>query len=151
MPDTHASAAQTSQAVQTVAPDLFVLSGGGLHVSYSTTSIVGAPHFTYQDPHRTLNFSGNQIRTVDVPDLGTVVSVTIMLTVDSGSTTFSVLIPRVQLPGGQSVPIRTEGITTVHRFSLIPALNNGQRDFYSVTPLAGTASHVAFLRAGQAP
>ncbi len=149
MPDTNTSAAQAAQAIPTVAPDLFVLAGGGLHVSYSTTSIVGTPHLTYQDAQRTLSFSGNQIRTVDVPDLGTVVSVTIMLTVDSGSTTFSLLIPRVQLPGEQSVPISTEGITTVHKFSIIPALNHGQKDFYTVTPLTGTASHVLFLRAAQ--
>jgi hypothetical protein len=30
---------------------------------------------------------------MEVPDLGTLVSVTILLTVDSGSTTFTVLLP----------------------------------------------------------
>ena len=148
MPDTHADATQ-AQAAQLVAPDLFVLAGGGLHVTYSTSSFFGGPHFTYQDAFRTLNFSGSQIRTVNVPDLGTVVSVTIMLTVDTGSTTFSVLIPQVNLVGAMSVPISTEGITTVHRFSVIPVLNHGQQEFYTVTPLTGTASHVLFLQAGR--
>lgn len=148
MPDTNAAAAQAQAAQLVVAPDLFVLAGGGLHVTYSTSS-VGAPHLTYHDAFRTLSFSGNQIRTVAVPDLGTVVSVTIVLTVDTGSTTFSVLIPQVNLAGAASVPISTEGITTVHRFSVIPVLNHGQREFYTVTPLTGTASHVLFLQAGQ--
>jgi hypothetical protein len=146
MPDTHAGAAQVP-SVQFVAPDLFVLAGGGLHITYSTSGFFGGPHLTYQDAVRTLNFSGSQIRTVEVPDLGTVVSVTIVLTVDTGSTTFSILIPQVNLVGAASVPISTEGITTVHRFSVIPVLNHGQREFYTVTPLTGTASHVLFLHA----
>jgi hypothetical protein len=76
-----------------------------------------------------------------VPDLGTVVSVTLVLTVDSGSITFSVLIPDVNLPDqrGASAPIQTEGITTTHRFSIVPIFNQGQRELYSVTPLSGSA------------
>ncbi len=150
MPDTHADAAAAEpKPAQASAPDLFVLSGGDLHVSYSTSGIDGRPHLTYQDAHRTLSFTGDQIRAVEVPDLGTVVSVTLVLTADSGSTTFSLLVPRVRLPGGQPVPVSTEGITAVHRFSLIPALNQGQTDAYRVTRLAGTASLVFFLVAGR--
>ena len=129
-------------------PNMFDLSGGGLHITYTTTSFGGQPQFTYHDAHKNLSFSGNQIRTVAVPDLGTIVSVTLMMTVDSGSTSFSLLIPRVNIPGNQSVPISTDGVTTIHRFSIIPALNNGQRDFYTVTRLTGTAQHVVFLAGG---
>ena len=43
-----------------------------------------------------------------------------------------------------NVSIHTDGITTHHAFSIIPALNQGQRDFYEVTRLHGTASNVAF-------
>lgn len=148
MPDTETAVSQAPKEAPAVAPDIFVLSGGGLHVSYATSGIDGKSHFTYQDAHRTLTFSDNQIRTVDVPDIGTLVSVTLMLTVDSGSTTFSLVIPRVNLPGESSVPISTDGITTVHRFSLIPAFNQGQRDFYTVMRLRGSASLVLFLRSG---
>jgi hypothetical protein len=127
-----------------VAANMFSLSGGGLHVSYSTSGIDGKPHFSYQDPVRSLSFSGDEIRKVEC-DLGTVVSVTIMRTIDAGSTSFSLLVPRVNLPAPFSnVAIRTDGITTHHAFSIIPAFNQGQRDFYEVTPLHGTASNVVF-------
>jgi hypothetical protein len=131
--------------VQTfTAPDHYQLSGGGISITYLPVGAGGLSHLQYQDPQRTLNFNGDQIRKVDVPDIGSVVSVTLTLTVDSGSTTFSVLIPKTTLPSttGASAQIRTEGITTVHRFSLVPAFNLGQDELYTVTPLRGSASNV---------
>ena len=131
------------QPLQVVQPNLYQLSGGALQITYATTGIDGQPHFTYQDPQQTLTFRGEQIRSVET-DLGLVVSVSIRITVDAGSTTFSLLVPRVNLVGEQSVPVRTEGITTIHRFSIAPAFDQGQRDFYTVTPLSGSASRVFF-------
>ena len=126
-----------------VAANMFSLSGDGLHVSYSTSGIDGKPHFSYQDPVRSLSFSGDEIRRVEC-DLGTVVSVTIVRTIDAGSTSFSLLVPRVNLQPFGNVAIRTDGITTHHAFSIIPTLNQGQRDFYHVTAMHGTASNVVF-------
>src|SRR3954471_17936592 len=101
------SAAQPQAAL--VAANMFSLAGGGLHVSYSTTGIDGKPHFSYQDSLRTLSFRGDEIRVAEVVDLGTVVSVTIARTIDSGSTTFSLLVPRVNLsPASNTVPVRTD-------------------------------------------
>ena len=136
------SAAPVTQSF--TAPNHYQLSGGGISITYLPVGAGGLAHLQYQDAQRTLNFSGNQIRTVEVPDIGTVVSVTLTITVDSGSTTFSVLIPRVTLQSatGSSAHIRTDGITTVHRFSLVPAFNLGQDELYTVTPLRGTASSV---------
>ena len=138
---------QTQSAAQAqtplVAANMFAVAGGGLHVSYSTSGIDGKPHFTYQDPMRSLSFTGDQIRPVE-GDLGAVVSVTIVPTIDNGSTTFSLLVPRVNVPPFGSVSISTEGITTHHAFSIVPAQNRGQRDFYHVTAMHGTASNVAF-------
>ena len=128
-----------SQAAQ--APNLYQLSGKHLNITYSTTGIDGKPHFSYQDLQQTLSFTGDQIRGV-VTEIGTLVSVTIRLTVDTGGTTFSLLLPRVNIPGEQSVPVETVGITTLHRFSVLPI--NGQRDFYTVTRLQGSASRVFF-------
>jgi hypothetical protein len=75
----------------------FSLSGGYIHVDYSTTSINGQPRLTYQDPIRSLSFAGSEIRRAEVPDIGAIVSVTLSSTVDVGSTTFSVFIPNVVL------------------------------------------------------
>ena len=137
--------------MQTTAPqapalglaNLFQLSGGGRHVTIALNGVDGKPHFSYQDAHQTLTFKGDEIRLLD-SDLGQIASVSIRRTVDSGSTSFSVLLPRVNVPGEQVVPVRTEGITTVHRFSVVPAFNTGQLDTYTVTSLNGTASHVFF-------
>ena len=123
-------------------PNLYELSGHGIHVTFFPVGAGGVAHFSYQDAQRSLQFSGDQIRTVAVADLGTVVSVTLVLTPDSGSTTFSVLLPQVNLDNhrGSSVPVSTDGITTHHRFSLIPQLLRGQLERYHVTPMHGTAS-----------
>ena len=137
-----------------VQPNHFELSGGygngssSIHVSYTTHSgpatpefPQGPPRFSYQDASQSKAFSGKEIQIVDT-ELGQIVSVVLLLTVDSGSTTFSLLVPRVNLPAGQPTPISTDGITAIHRFSIAPALLHGQLDHYSVTPLHGTASTI---------
>jgi hypothetical protein len=112
----------------------------GLQVSYS----VAGPHLHYHDGSVIRDFTGSEIRVAEVPDLGTLVSVTILLTVDSGSTTFTLLLPRVNLPAPPAlpvaIPVSTDGITTGHRFSILPPLLHGQQEFYTVTPLQGTAA-----------
>lgn len=122
-------------------PNQYDLSGKHLHVTYSTSGIDGKPHFSYQDLQQTLSFSGDEIRSIET-EIGTLVSVTIRMTVDTGGTTFSVLLPHVNIPGEQSVPIQTFGITTLHKFSIVPA--SGQRDFYTTVRLKGVASRVFF-------
>lgn len=124
-------------------PNLYTLQGGAVHVMYSTSGIDGKPHLSYQDAVHTLSFSGDQIRTL-ATEIGTLVTVTIRLTVDAGSTSFSVLIPTVNLGTSEQVPIHTEGITTAHRFSLVPILNHGQTELYSLIALSGEARFVVF-------
>jgi hypothetical protein len=116
------------------APNKWNLAGGGISVHYTT---LGGGHFHFQNGSTNLNFAGPQIRVVPNPDLGTLVSVTVHLTIDSGSTTFTVLLPVVEVDGTHPVePVHTDGITTLHR--LLPGL--GQKEFYTVTALAGSAS-----------
>jgi hypothetical protein len=124
-------------------PNLFELRNQQVHVVYSSTGIDGKPHLSYQDPHQTLSFSGDEIR-VEESEIGRLVSVSLRRTVDSGSTTLTILLPRVTLDASNSAQINTEAITTIHRFSVIPVLNHGQRDFYSVAALTGTARCVVF-------
>ncbi len=137
-----------------VQPNHFELSGaylygsGSIHVSYTTHSgpatpefPEGPPQFSYQDANQSRAFSGNEIQIVDT-EAAQIVSVVLRLTPDSGSTTFSLLVPRVNLPAGQPTPISTDGITAIHRFAIAPGLLQGQLDHYSVTPLTGTASNI---------
>jgi hypothetical protein len=137
-----------------VQPNFFQLSGGyvhgggSLHVTYTTHSgpatpqfPQGPPRFSYQDASQSRSFAGPEIQVVET-ELGQIVSVVLRLTPDSGSTTFSLMVPRVNLIPGQPTHIHTDGITTIHRLALAPGLLHGQLDHYSVTPLHGTASDI---------
>ena len=126
-----------------IQPNLYDLSGDGLHVTYTTSGFDGKPHFTYHSASQTLSFAGDQIQTIETP-LGTLVTVFIFRTIDTGSTSFTLLVPRANLNPGEYLQIATEGITTLHRFSVIHALMHGQLDLYTVHALHGTASHVVF-------
>ena len=126
--------------------NLYEVHGHHLHVTFSTNSIAGQPQFFYHDAQQALSFQGDDIRSVDT-EIGTLVTVTIFKTIDSGSTSFTLIVPRVNLDQAISVPIVTEGITTLHRFSIVPALNHGQTELYTVVRLTGTASAVDFFSA----
>jgi hypothetical protein len=139
-------------------PNQYHVHGGGISVSYYPEGFGppvegrGSLIFTYQDAHRSESFfsDGTDVRTVKVDDLGMVVSVTIVESIDTGSTTFSLLIPDVDLPDGQSsVFIRTEGITTVHRV-FVGLIGHPQAETYAVTKLEGTAAFGLLPLADQA-
>jgi hypothetical protein len=126
------------------APNLYQLAGARVHVSYAASGIDGKAHLEYQDEHMTMHFKGDEIH-VTKTEVGTLLTVYLRRTIDAGATTFTLLLPDVALPGpGASLRIETMGITTMHRFSIVPAFNSGQREVYSFTPLAGTAHLVAF-------
>lgn len=127
-------------------PNQYHLHGGGISVSYYPAGFGpaiegrGLLRLVYQDAHQSLSFYDNEVRTVEVVDLGTVVSVTLVMTVDIGSTTFSLLVPNVHLPEQQSsVFIYTEGITTLHRV-FVALIGHPQSETYTVTALSGTAA-----------
>ena len=115
------------------APTHWRLHGGLTTVFYATTP-PGVLHYVH--PPLNLVFNGPQIRVVSNPDLGTLVSVTLSVS-PVAETTFTVLLPAVLVDAAHPVePVQTEGITTNHL--LIPPF--GQKEFYHVTPLTGSAS-----------
>jgi hypothetical protein len=129
-------------------PSLYNLSGYNskgqqVKVSYSTSSITGTPLFHYEDKEQKLDFTGDQIRTTE-SEIGTLVTVTIRRTVNTNSTTFSLLLPRINLRQANNAQIETYGITTTNRFSTIPQFNQRQTQTYKLTPLKGTAEFVLF-------
>jgi hypothetical protein len=97
----------------------------------------------YQDAHQSRSFRGDEIRIVDT-DLGKLISVTLRMTVDMGSTSYCLVIPRMQILEGTTAAMQTHGVTTLHRFSIVPQLNLGQLDTYTSMPLHGTAQFVLF-------
>lgn len=130
-------------ATQTVTPNMFQLGGSHIHITYTSTSIDGKPTLSYQDAHLGKSFRGDEIRTVEC-DLGSLVSCTLRMTIDSGSTSLSVFIPRMRINQGEQAAVHTECVTTVHRFAIAPGLLHGQLDTYSVVALHGTAQAVVF-------
>jgi hypothetical protein len=130
---------------KTITPNQYHLNGGGISVSYypgGSGPIIkgrGRLRFTYQDSFQALSFYDHDVRTVHVPDLGTVVSVKIFQTIDTGSTSASLLVPNVVLPSTLPVSISTELITTRHLI-FVATLGHPQHDLYSVTALTGVAS-----------
>ena len=93
-------------------PTLYELSGNGILVTYSTSSFAGQPQFYYQDAFQSKQFTGKDIQTVDTV-LGKLVTVFLVRTIDGGNTTFTLIVPTVNLPPSNFSNITTEGITTV--------------------------------------
>jgi hypothetical protein len=146
MPDTTPDAAPsgTEAAAAAVTPNLFHLAGPNLRLTYSTSSISGEPILTYQDAQQTRSFQGDAIHTIAPTELGTIVSVVLSFVPDLGSTTFSLLVPRMGVRLGAVFPVRTLGITTMHSTPFVANLALGQLDTYTVTQLRGTAQVVVF-------
>ena len=123
-------------------PNLFQLSGEGITATYSTTSIDGQPRFSYKKGRQTLTFAGSDIATANI-GIGTLVSVVVARIPDKSSTTFSILLPSIQLTDTRKQAFRTIGITTVTATTIAgpPA---GVQQTYKTVALRGSAKQVAF-------
>ena len=108
----------------------------------STTSIDGRPRFTYKKGRQTLSFVGGDIETANI-GIGTVVSVVVARVPDKGTTTFSVLLPSIQLPGTKKQSFRTIGITTATA-TTITGPPVGVQQTYKTVALRGSAQQVDF-------
>jgi hypothetical protein len=131
----------------TVTPTEYNLHGDGVSVTYypEGTGPVregrGRLTFAYQDRSHALSFYGDEVRTVSVPDLGTVVSVTTAQSTDTGNTSISLLVPTVVLPSESLLPITISSELVVTRHLVLAGgFGHPQRDLYSVIALTGTAS-----------
>jgi hypothetical protein len=123
-------------------PNLYELAGNGINVTYSSSSITGKPLFNYHDNLQVRSFSGDEIQVVDTI-IGKLVSVFLIRTVDGGSTSFTLVVPSVTLPQSNVANIVTEGITTLHKFSIVGP-PQGQTELYTFHKLHGTARFVVF-------
>jgi hypothetical protein len=130
-----------------ISPNRFVLQSadGKTKVDYETTSFVGQPFLNLTEgPGPIRHFAGSQIRTINT-EIGTLVSVTTQITVDTGSTSFSVLIPAVTLTSvSDHKKISTDAIITRHTGPLSAPVT-GVHETYQFIPLTGEASFVIAL------
>ena len=125
-------------------PNQYDLQGTGITISYSTSSIAGKPQLSIKKGRQTLSFGADDIDTVDTR-LGQLITVTIAQVPDKDITTFSFLLPVIQLSTPSSKQaFNTIGITTVHKTSITGSVK-GPRQTYKTIALRGTAQQVAFL------
>ena len=122
-------------------PNRFDLQGIGVnvHITYSTTSNTGQPIFSYTDSEGTRNFTGNQISTQET-NMGMLVTVALRMTVDTGGTALTLLVPAINL-GGSAQEFKTIAVVTTTRIS-IPFPVKGASQSYEVINLQGTADNV---------
>jgi hypothetical protein len=81
--------------------NLFELSGKGIHVTYATSGIDGRAHLHYKAKGVEKDFRGDQIQVADLP-IGRLVSVAVMAVPDLKTEMFSLVLPHINLPAGQS-------------------------------------------------
>jgi Domain of unknown function (DUF1843) len=125
-----------------VQPNEYNLAGENVHVVYSTigptleyvgslaSSVPGA---------QTLTFSGAEINTQAL-EIGTLVTVGIRHTIDTGGTSFSLLIPVIELAND----LQTQAFSTIGIWTRAAGPDSfpstGVRESYSTGALTGTAS-----------
>ncbi|QFS51383.1 hypothetical protein [Nostoc sphaeroides] len=118
---------------QVLQPNLFIFSGDGAKITYSSKE---QSHLDFEDSEGgKTSFSGNEIR-VENTSLGKLVTVTLDLTTDAGSTSLTLLIPRIRLTGLGSTPqpIQTVAIKADRR-----GPNAGHDAIVEIYKLQGTA------------
>jgi hypothetical protein len=129
-------------------PNRYILqsSDGTTKVDYETSNFIGRPILNLtQGPGGPIrHFAGSQIRALN-SEIGTLVTVTTQLTVDAGSTSFSVLIPAISLTAiSDHKTFSTEAIITSHTGpNSVPS--TGVHEKYKFIPLKGEASFVLAL------
>jgi hypothetical protein len=124
-------------------PNLFELRGGGIKVTYSTSSIDGQPQLTYEDQKISLTFQGKEIRSLDT-EIGLQLTVTLEQIPDLQTVTLTLILPMINLQGNEG-RFQTQAIITTHRTSIGgPDLVKGPLQLYRVKSLRGIARVVVF-------
>ena len=87
----------------------FVLKGHGVEVDYVIGANPGFTALTFKRGVKVETFKPTQVQT-DHTGLGSLVSVPLVLTVDTGGERFGFFLPQVEVPPGQTVAIATVGV-----------------------------------------
>jgi hypothetical protein len=129
---------------QTIVPNQYDLLGPGVTIGYSTSNIAGQPTLSLKKGKQTFSFTGNEITVLDA-GIGSLITVTIARTVDTGFTTFSFLLPAINLASATAKQtFQTIGLTTVHRLTIGGPVT-GPLETYKSVALKGTARQVVTL------
>ena len=119
-------------------PNVYQLAGDEIQITYTVSNSNGQPQLDYQDAQGSRTFTGNQVRSEQSP-LGTLVTVFLVQTVDTGSTTLTLAVPGVNLGTTTEQPIETFAVVTSNLFSILEMHTPRQTQVYQVCSLQGTA------------
>ena len=122
-------------------PNQFVLNGANLKVRFALDSAEGEPHLRYQDSNQIMDFFGEQIF-LESTAVGVLATVTTLDTEGIGHSTFSLIIPAVDVSAGPQT-VATIGMTTLHR-TRPSSMTRGQQRTFHITELRGSARHLDF-------
>jgi hypothetical protein len=128
-------------------PNRFILQSndGKTKVDYETTSFIGQPVLNLtQLPGPIRHFAGSQIRSLNT-EIGTLVTVTTQLTIDSGSTSFSVLIPAITLTSISDHQAFTTDAVVTHHSGPNSVPQTGVHETYQFIAMKGEANFVIAL------
>ena len=87
----------------------YVLSGNGIEIDYTIGANPSFPALTFKEGTTTKTFKPAQI-TTDQTGVGTLVSIPLHMSIDTGGTRFGFFLPAVQLTLGQTAPVTTIGV-----------------------------------------
>jgi hypothetical protein len=99
---------------ETVAANKFVLKHHQVEVDYTLGATPGIPALVYRDGPTPKSFTASEI-TTDQTGLGTLISVSLVTSIDTGGERFGFFLPQLDVPRGQSEEFRTVGV--YERFS----------------------------------
>src|SRR5690348_18259106 len=94
-------------------PNVYQLAGDEIQMTYTVSNSNGQAQLDYQDAQGSRTFTGNQINSGQSP-LGTLVTVFLLRTVDTGSTTLTLVVPGVNLGNTTEQPIETFAVVTTN-------------------------------------
>lgn len=121
--------------------NLFELSSGEIHVTYSTTNIAGGPVFNYRDNQISHSFRGKEICIEDTC-LGQLVTVTLETVPDLRTVSFTLVLPIVMVMfQSTGTYIKVPGITATTPITISGPLP-GPQQLYSTVKLRGTAQFI---------
>ena len=124
-----------------IQPNIFELKGHDLHLTYTPRTFTGQPEFSYQGSLGSHTATGNSIGRQE-SELGTLVSVTLVPSVDATTVTLTLLIPTFNMGGQGEQSFKTVAIQTTHAGP--DTIQVGARESYEVFHLHGTAKLVMF-------
>ena len=87
----------------------FTLKGGQVEIEYTIGANPSFPALTYKDGATTKSFTPNEITTQSTA-LGSLVSIPLRRSIDTGGATFAFFLPDIDVPSGQTATFTTAAV-----------------------------------------